>query len=269
MTSSRLLLVDDDAPARHDIARHLSRHGFQVDERDRLRSLDDDLDATAFDALVLDAVAAPDARGAGLARLRARSSMPVVVLQRSTDVADRIVALELGADAVLAKPVPVEELRVRLGRLMWRAASRGSARSSSSCSPSSASPVGRRRAEPVVFGGWRYEPDRRRLCTSSGLETTLSHAEGRLFLAFLQHPRHTLGRDRLLDLARGEGVAQLDRSVDLLVSRLRQKLAPDARAAAAIRTVRGIGYMFDALASDVSAGNTDDTSAMRGPANMD
>jgi len=247
--SRRVLLVDDDARARCELASHLRHHGYAVEERDVLRHLDTDLES-AVDALVADACAAPAVVGGELARWRAGSMhpLPVIVLQRRPDLADRVVAFELGADAVLGKPVHAPELRLRLGRLIATRESRSATRSSTL--PATGG-VARGPATPahetLEFGGWRYESGPRRLRTSSGLVVTLSLAEGRLLAAFLRHPRHALARDRLLDLARGEGVTQLDRSIDLLVSRLRQKLAPDAHAASAIRTVRGIGYLFDAI----------------------
>jgi two-component system OmpR family response regulator len=97
----------------------------------------------------------------------------------------------------------------------------------------------------LKFGRWRIDAATRRLHGPGGFSTPLSLAEYRVLRAFVERPQSVLHRQELLDLARGAGVGMLERSVDLLISRLRHKLDDDARKPRLIRTVRGIGYLFD------------------------
>lgn len=237
---ARILVVDIDPETQEAIARPLQQRGHQVE-------LSEDFGAIAqcgrrgFDLLVV----APETRRrrgpdpwVQLRQLRdSGASPPVLVLLTASHAADRAVALELGADAVLDKPFHPGELRARVHALLRRA--RPSAVSSASAER---------------FGDWALEPDSRTLVAPTGLQVPLSEAECALLQAFLEHPRSTLNRQQLLDMARGQGVQQLDRSIDLLVSRLRHKLDDDPRAPRLIHTVRGIGYLFHALADPSTDG---------------
>ncbi|WP_310461931.1 winged helix-turn-helix domain-containing protein [Sphaerotilus sp.] len=99
----------------------------------------------------------------------------------------------------------------------------------------------------ITFGNWRYDSGQRRLCVPGGPEVELSPAESRLLLTFLDHPGAVLSRDALMSVAHGQGFDAYERSIDLLVSRLRQKLRDDARQPRCIRTVRGVGYLFEGM----------------------
>lgn len=231
--TGRLLLVDPDPVSRRQVATCLRGAGHAVDERAQA----DPLAHAGRDgyALVLLDPAAPTGPGTrhgrdaweGLRALRADGHrLPVIVLQPATSATDRCVALELGADAVLDKPAHPGELRARVGALLRR-----------------------RRPWPeddgLACGPWRLDTWRRRLRDADGTEVQLSPAEARLLQQFLTRPRHPFSRAELLTLAGERGAAPLDRSIDLLVSRLRHKLGLPA--AGPIRTVRGVGYLFDAL----------------------
>ena len=104
------------------------------------------------------------------------------------------------------------------------------------------------RAHADRFQGWALDRLSRQLSSPQGVVVPLSNAEYRLLCAFLDHPRRALSRDQLIDLTRARGVEVNDRSIDLAVSRLRQKLDDNARTARLIVTVRGEGYLFDAPA---------------------
>jgi two-component system OmpR family response regulator len=103
-----------------------------------------------------------------------------------------------------------------------------------------------RRLREVRFAGWVFDRIRRLLVAPDQVVVALSNAEYRLLCAFVDHPGRVLSRDRLIDLTRAPGVEVNDRSVDLAVSRLRQKLSDDPREPKLIRTLRGEGYLFDA-----------------------
>lgn len=231
--ADRLLLVDPDPQARRWAAARLREHGHAVHDTDDADAIEH-AQRDGF-ALVLMDPAARAGRGTRhghdawqrLRGLRDRSArLPVIVMQPGADTADRTVALELGADAVVDKPLDPLELHARVQSLLRRQ---------------------RDHSTPVCFGDWRLDLAQHCLRSPDGLEVALSPAELRLLRSFLAYPRHTLTRAQLLDLARGVGVEQLDRSIDGLVSRLRHKLGDDAHSPRLIRTVRGVGYLFDAL----------------------
>ena len=222
---ARLLLCDPDAITRSMLCDALAKWGYQLSVAGDTAALED-ADSGRYELLLLDP---QDAQGRGwqrLGALRARSRLPVLALLSDNAVLDRVLALELGADAVCPKPrAPHElhELRLRLQGLLRRS----------------------RDERPLQFGRWRLDTQTRRLCGPNGFSTALAPAEYRLLRAFLERPHSILCRQELLDLVRGRGEASLARNIDLLVSRLRQKLDDDAREPRLIRTVRGLGYLFD------------------------
>lgn len=222
---ARVLLIDPEPASRLAIAAALRLWGYEVTAAAELPALDR-VHGGLFDLLVLDP---QDGRGEGwqrLGELRTRSRLPVLALLSVSEVLDRVLALELGADAVLAKPYQpddLRELRLRLQVLLRRS----------------------REERPLHFGRWRLDVQTRRLHGPGGFSTALAPAEYRLLRAFLERPHSVLCRQELLDLARGRGVHGLERSIDLLISRLRQKLDDDAREPRLIRTVRGVGYLFE------------------------
>ncbi|MFZ5550636.1 MAG: winged helix-turn-helix domain-containing protein [Pseudomonadota bacterium] len=232
---ARLLLVAPDRPERGLLLRALQAPQHAVQASHDPQAVDE-APRRGVHLLLLDPRVEPARPGRTdawwrLRRLREQHRrLPVVVLQASASATDRSVAYEMGADAVLDPQVDARELRAHVAALLRRA-SRPAAHT-----------------EPALrFGGWWLDPATRCLHTSAGQRITLSPAECRLLRAFLEHPRHALAREHLMDLARGAGVEQLDRSIDLLVSRLRHKLGDEAGfGGGVIRTVRGVGYLFEA-----------------------
>ena len=230
------LLVDDDADLRTLMSSYLRQYGMRVtalaDGASLRRTLPTGQPGMAdpFDVLLLD-VMLPDANGLDLCRwVRASYPLPVIMLTAQGDPASRIVGLELGADDYLPKPFEPRELVARINAVLRRS---GTPRSV---------PVAVN-SEPVVrFNGWVFDRLRRQLSSPQQVLLALSSAEFRLLSAFVDHPRRVLSRERLLALAHAPGAEATDRSIDLAVSRLRQKLGD----AGLIRTVRGEGYSFDA-----------------------
>ena len=201
----------------------LAAHGFRPQQLDRPQAMLVRLAVRPPQALLL----AGDEALAALRALRQRSCVPALVLAPCGAADTRVAALEDGADDVLSMPVLPREMLARLRAVLRRTG--GPTRS----------------APPLRFGPWRLDCASRELHAASGRRIALSPAEFRLLRAFVEHPGSVLGRDALMDLARGRAIDAFERSIDLLVSRLRAKLDDDPRAPRYISTVRGAGYRFD------------------------
>lgn len=220
---THLLLLDPDPHARLRFAGLMRAWGFRVTDSSEAALLDR-VPLLPVDLALIDPSDAREAGWGALTRLRQRSRMPVIVLLQHDSTLERVLALERGADAVLAKDGEPRELQARIKALLR--------------------PREGDAAEVLMFGRFKLEPMTRRLSGPGGFCVVLSQSEYKLLRAFLERPHSVLQRQELLHLARGDGVTALERSVDLMVSRLRQKLHDDP-SSPLIRTVRGIGYLFD------------------------
>ncbi|MDH4870254.1 response regulator [Pseudomonas sp. BN515] len=228
-----ILLVDDDQEIRELLETYLSRAGFQVrsvaDGEGFRRAMAEE----AADLVILD-VMLPDEDGFSLCRwVRAHqrlSQVPIIMLTASSDEADRVIGLELGADDYLGKPFSPRELLARIKALLRR--------------------VGFGQERPVVevlaFDDWRLDMISHRLFHLDGEEVILSGADFALLKLFLDHPQQILDRDTIANATRGREVMPLERIVDMAVSRLRQRLRDTGKAPRLIRTVRGAGYLLAA-----------------------
>ena len=236
---THLLLVDDEAALREPLAEYLSRQGFAVsavasaaEARAHLR------DATP-DLVLLD-IMMPGEDGLSLCRHLSESrAIPTILLTARGEATDRIVGLEIGADDYVVKPFEPRELVARIRSVLRRAGKGGAASAEN---------------EAFEFEGWRLDPLKRRLTAPDGAMVSISSVEFRLLMAFLEHPRQVLDRDRLLDLVQGREAHLFDRAVDNQVSRLRRKIEADSRNPTLIQTVWGGGYLF---AADVRRGALD------------
>ncbi|HVI52506.1 MAG TPA: response regulator [Candidatus Sulfotelmatobacter sp.] len=228
-----ILVVDDDREIRDLLSRFLVKHGLRVSSAKDGIEMMKILEASAIDLVVLDLMM-PGEDGLSLCRrLRATSTMPVIMLTAMGEDTDRIVGLEMGADDYLPKPFNPRELLARIKAVLRRAQAVVAA-----AAPSA--------GEALCFEGWTLEVGSRRLLNPSGEEVVLSTGEWELLYAFVTHPRRVLSRDQLLDLARGRSAVPFDRSIDIQVMRLRRKVEDDPRDPHLIKTVRGGGYMFSA-----------------------
>ncbi len=228
-SDTHILIVDDDLEIRQLLARHLSEQGFQVTTAESGAKMNQALAKRAHDLVVLD-VMLQDASGLDLCRaLRSQSTTPIILLTALKEDIDRIVGLELGADDYVSKPFNPRELLARIRAVLRRST--------------------RQSAQPAqlayVFEGFHAEVDSRRVFDCNGVEVPLTAAEFDLLLIFLQKPGRVLSREYLLDLTRGKDAASFDRSIDVLVSRLRRKLGDTGRFGL-LKTLRNGGYQFAA-----------------------
>lgn len=235
--SDHILIVDDDAEIRQLLVRYLEKNGLRAtavpDGRAMARALDDG----AYDLVVLDLML-PGDDGLTLCRnLRARSEIPVLMLTARGEETDRIIGLEMGADDYMAKPFSPRELLARIKVILRR---------TRSLPPNLRPPALNR----LRFAGWVLDTATRQLVSPAGEVTPLNGVEFKLLQVFTSHPNRVLSRDQLLDLTQGREADPLDRSIDVQVSRLRQRLGDDPRGPAMIKTVRGEGYV---LAANVDA----------------
>jgi two-component system OmpR family response regulator len=234
--ADHILIVDDDMEIRGLLAEYLEKNGFKVSGAADGRQMRAALAAGPVDLIVLDLML-PGEDGLVLCRdLRARGSEPIPILMLTArgDETDRIVGLEMGADDYLAKPFAARELLARIRTVLRRTRMLPpNLRSTES-------------ARWLVFGDWRLDTTLRHLLDATGTMVALSGAEYRLLRVFLDHPQRVLSRDQLLNLTQGREAELFDRSIDLLVSRLRQRLGDGAREPHYIKTVRNEGYVLSA-----------------------
>jgi len=230
-TQAHLLVVDDDREIRALVGDYLKNNGYRVSLAADGRQMFAVLRDSRIDLVVLDLML-PGEDGLSLCRkLRAQSNLPVLMLTAKGDPFDRVLGLEMGADDYLPKPFEPRELLARIRSVLRRA----------QALPANPAPPRR-----LCFAGWTLDGESHQLHSPEGVLVALSGAEYRLLTVFLSHPNRVLTRDQLMDLTRGREADPFDRSIDLRVSRLRQKLGDDARAPALIKTLRNEGYILAA-----------------------
>ncbi len=225
-TPTLVLLVEDDLRLATLTREYLESHGVAaVHVSDGRRGQDEALSGR-YDAVLLDLML-PGKDGLEVCReIRARSDVPIIVLTARGEEADRVMGLELGADDYLAKPFSPRELLARIRAVVRRAKGRaGPAR------------------ETVQVGGLVVDPAARRV-TLDGREIALTGYEFDLLHALARRAGRVLAREQLMELAKGSAEEAFDRSIDVHVSRLRQKLGDDPKRPRLIKTVRGAGYLL-------------------------
>jgi two-component system phosphate regulon response regulator OmpR len=234
-STGRIVVCDDEAELRATVAEYLGKRGYRVEKAADGVALDALMAEGDVAAVILD-VHMPGEDGLSiLRRIRASHRVGVIMLTAAGELVDRIVGLELGADDYLAKPVAFRELEARLRSLLRRMAESVAVAPSASAS---ATP-------PVAFAGFLLDRDGARLTGPDGAEVALTPLEFRLLRALVENPGRVLNRDQLLEMAHDRGWDPLDRSIDIRISRIRAKIEENPRKPRLIRTVRGLGYMFD------------------------
>jgi two-component system, OmpR family, phosphate regulon response regulator OmpR len=231
MDTLHILVVDDDLRLRDLLERYLTSQGFHARGAANAAAMRRALNEHHVDLIVLDLML-PDGDGLDLCRtLRAEGvELPIIMLTAKGDEVDRIVGLEIGADDYLAKPCSPRELLARIRALMRRL-------------PRHVPAAPQAQSTPVAFGRFTFDPASRQLHDGS-TPLKLTSGEFAVLAALLTHPFETLSRERLIALARGRDHDAFDRSIDVMVSRLRRLLEDDPRAPRWLQTVWGEGYVF-------------------------
>lgn len=230
--TTHILIVDDDDDIRSLLSDFLERNrltAFQAPNGEVMRNI---LKSQHIDLVVLD-LNLPDEDGLSLCRqLRSTSNLPVIMLTAKTDPIDRIVGLETGADDYVCKPFEPLELLSRIRSVLRRTQQLGVSESKT------------HESIRMHFSGWILDLTARHLLDPQGIVISLSGAEFRLLKIFLDRPNRILSRDQIMDLMHGRDAGAFDRSIDLQVSRLRQKIELDPKSPVIIKTVRNEGYIL-------------------------
>ena len=230
--SERIIIVDDDPTVSSFMQEYLEANGYRAAVAGDGKGLRRALRKSPANLLILD-VMLPGENGLEITRwVRAESNVPIIMLTGRGETVDRVVGLELGADDYMAKPFEPRELLARVRSVLRR--SRLLA----------AKPGLGNDGSVAKFASWHLDLKRRRIVSASGAEEKLTAAEFDLLVTFVTHPDRVLSREQLLDLAFGRDMEAFDRSIDVLVMRLRRHIEEDRSDPALIRTVRGAGYIF-------------------------
>ena len=229
-STHHVLVVEDDREVSALVARFLSSNDIRVSVAGNGRDVESVVRDGRIDLIVLD-IMLPGEDGLSVCRrLRATSSIPIIMLTAKAEDIDRIVGLEMGADDYLTKPFNPRELLARIRSVLRRSA--GGVANSASIS------------NVLTFDGWRLDRHSRQLYNGDGARVALTGAEFDLLLVFCERPRRVLRRDRLIDLTKGRTANPFERSIDILISRLRQKMEKDPKEPVLFQTIRSGGYLF-------------------------
>ncbi|WP_424943871.1 two-component system response regulator TorR [Aliiroseovarius crassostreae] len=230
--AQHIVIVEDDSVTRRRLAASLKKQMYRVSEAEDAAQMEEILARDPADLLLVD-INLDGKDGLTITReQRALSNAGIILLTSRDDQIDRIVGLEMGADDYVTKPFDKRELFARVKNLLARIEEIRSA----------APPP----APAMTFGRWTLDRARRRLEDDEGRIEPLTRAEFELLHAFTQHPGIVLSRDRLLELVQHRRWAPDNRTIDVLVGRLRKKIEPDPAHPDWIITVHGEGYLFAA-----------------------
>lgn len=230
--AQHVLVVDDEPDICRQIEEYFSEAGIRVTSVGDGQALRSVAQAERVDLVLLD-LQLPGEDGLTIARdIFSKSDIPFIMLTARSEVMDRVVGLELGADDYVPKPFHLRELLART-RTVLRRSERNAA---AGTAPASAS--------TLRFAGWTLDVMARTLTTNDGRRVSLTTQEFNLLSAFIRQPKQVLTRDELLDTAADRKWQPYDRAIDVLIGRLRRKIEIDARSPQLIKTVRGAGYIF-------------------------
>ena len=229
--TTSILLVEDDAEIGELISQYLKSQNTDVVVVPNSRAMDAMLADGGFDLLILD-LNLPGEDGLSICRrIRAERKLPIIMVTARGEDVDKIIGLEMGADDYVVKPFNPRELLARIRAVLRRALDKGAADNSAP-------------ASIFKFSGWRVELFARKVVAPSGKQIAMTGAEFDLLHALCEHPNRVLTRDQLIDLTHGPTSGPFERSIDVLISRLRQKLESDPKSPKLIQTIRSEGYIF-------------------------
>lgn len=233
-TARSILIVEDDVRVRRILSMFLLREGFQVRSVGTAEEMRRALAARKADLILLDLML-PGEDGLSVAReLRAVSDVAIIMLTGKGSTVDKVVGLEVGADDYITKPFDERELLARIRTVLRRSVRRAGAAGDL--------PPGR----TARFEGWMVDLVAQELTAPGGNKVSLTGNEFQLLASLITRSERPLSRQEILDAVFGRDWSPNDRSIDVLVAKLRRKLGDDPRQPHLIKTIRGTGYRFSA-----------------------
>jgi DNA-binding response OmpR family regulator len=229
--SIAIVVVEDDPEVRNILCSGFVAEKYEVFEASGSAELLDILERHPIDLITLDLTLGTEDGLALARRIRSSRNIPIVMITAKSDLVDRVVGLELGADDYIPKPFHMREVLARVRAILRRY--------EKSTIPDAASAQDR-----YGFEGWILDIGKRELLNPDGRVCDLTTAEFNLLAILVKRPRRVLTRDEIMDRLKGHEWAPLDRTIDALVARLRRKIEPDSETPRILKTVRGVGYAF-------------------------
>jgi two-component system OmpR family response regulator len=229
--SPHILVVEDDVEISRLVGRYLRENDCRVSLAADGLEMDRTISTSRVDLVVLDLML-PGEDGLSLCRrLRMTSRLPVVMLTAKGEEIDRIIGIEMGADDYISKPFNPRELLARIRAVLRRTSLTGSY-------------AGDAGARSMTFQNWRLNCIERTLSNPEGSQVALTSAEFDLLQALCERAGRTLSRDQLIDITQGRAAGAFERSIDVLISRVRRKIERNPHRPELIKTVRSGGYIF-------------------------
>ena len=242
MTSKKphILIIDDDKEITALVSAYLIDNGYRVTCAYNGAQLTALFRDHSFDVVILD-VMLPGQNGLELCKtIRETQDVPILMLSAAHSTADRVVGLEFGADDYIAKPFSSRELLARIKAQLRR--SQGEF------------PVAKKRLDPLRrlrFAHWQLDRETHCLIDTDGVAFALSQREYDALIILLEHPNRILSRTQLMDLLYDKAFSPFDRSIDVLMGRLRKKIERDPKNPTLLLTVRGGGYQWNVLVDEL------------------
>lgn len=230
-----ILICDDETEVREMLGEYLARRGYRSTLAGNADELRAKLEAEAPDLIILDINMPGESGLSVLKTLQVDQNPPVIMLTAASDVVDRIIGLEMGADDYLGKPVDLRELEARIKAVLRRKAA-------AAPEPASGEETSRNRFR---FGKTWLDIEAAKLTDEDGNELPLTSMEFNLLKLFARNRGRVLNRDQILEGAHDRSWDPFDRSIDIRISRIRRKIELNPQRPTVIRTVRGIGYIYD------------------------
>lgn len=232
--SEFILIVDDDPRLCRLLRRYLTSESYEVETVHDGQQMKRALDDQSFDLIILDLNLPYGEDGFSLASyLRATWDVPIIMLTGRSDCVDKVAGLELGADDYITKPFERRELIARIRSVLRRSNIRSAASETAYGTP-----------KIIRFSGWALDLTRHELISPANENVELTSYEYQLLSFLVQRAGRVISRDEILDSLANRDWQPYDRSIDVLISKLRRKLNDDARSPRIIKTIRGDGYMF-------------------------
>ncbi|MCQ4630429.1 response regulator transcription factor [Shinella sp. CPCC 100929] len=227
--SARILVVEDDRDIASMLIELMREAGYAAEAVGSALDMDRLLRKKEFQLIILDGMLPGEDGFSICRRIRSSDTIPILMLTALSKEIDRVVGLELGADDYVTKPFNSRELLARVKALLRRSSY------SMQVKPS---------LESMTFAGWRIDPVTRELTDSDGVHVSLTTAEFDVLLVFCQNPRRVMTRQDILTRTHAGSAGPVERSIDVHVSRVRQKIEPNYKDPTFIKTVRLGGYIF-------------------------